>query len=183
MEESHIQKFVPRALNSTFLTLIPKGKSADSPDKFRPIALYNGIYKIISKVPANQLKYILPLLISHHQSGYVEGRQIMDSIILSHELIHSLKIQKNPTMMIQLDMSKAFDKISWDYMRQVLAMFGFLKDGIKWIMQCVRSILLHPCEWLPFDTLPSFQRYQAKVSYLSLPLCHHGRRVKPLNHC
>jgi len=36
----------------------------------------------------------------------------MDSIILSHELIHSLKSQQKPGMMIQLDMFKAFDKIS-----------------------------------------------------------------------
>lgn len=126
-----------RALNSTFLTLIPKGKSTDSPDKFLPIAVCNAIYQITSKFLTYRLKSILSLLISHQQSSYVEGKQIMDSIILSHELIHSLKIQKNPGMVIELDMSKAFDNISWDYMRQVVAMFGFLKDSIKWIMAMV----------------------------------------------
>lgn len=131
IQESKIQKFVLKALNATFLTLIPKGDTADSPDKFHPIALFDVIYKIISKVLVNRLKIILPLLISQHQTRYVEGRQIMDSIILSHELIHSLKMQKKPSMLIQLDMSKAFDKISWPYMREVLIAYGFNKECIN----------------------------------------------------
>lgn len=53
--------------------------------------------------------------------------------------------------MIQLEMSKAFDKISWGYMRQVLEAFGFHKFNIKWIMAMVSgaffSILMNgsPC--------------------------------------
>jgi len=71
VEESRIQKFALKALNSTFLTLIPKGSSVDSSNKFRLIALCNDIYKIISKVLSNQIKVILPLLISHQHFGYV----------------------------------------------------------------------------------------------------------------
>lgn len=147
VQESKTQKLVLKALNATFLTLIPKGDSADSPDKFSPIALCNVVYKIISKVLANRLKFFLPLLISHHQSGYVEGRQIMDCIILSHELIHSLNLRKKLGMMIKLYMSKAFDKISWAYMRAVLEAYEFHKESIKWIMAMVSgaffSILLN----------------------------------------
>jgi hypothetical protein len=61
------------AFNSTFLTLIPKEDKVEDPRKFRPIALCNVIYKIISKVIANLLKPLLPLLISQEQSGFVEG--------------------------------------------------------------------------------------------------------------
>jgi len=70
-EESRIQMFVLKALNITFLTLIPKGDLVDSLDKFPPIALCNVIYKIISKVLVNRLKNLLPLFISCHKSGYV----------------------------------------------------------------------------------------------------------------
>jgi len=56
----HRTKRVLPAINATFLTLIPKPDHTDSPDKFRPIALCNVLYKILSKLMANRLKPILP---------------------------------------------------------------------------------------------------------------------------
>ena len=108
----HRTKKVLPAINATFLTLIPKSDQADSPDKFRPIALCNVLYKILSKLMASRLKSVLPSIISQEQTGYVEGRQITDSIILTQEVLHSLKTKRTPGMLIQLDLSKAFDKIS-----------------------------------------------------------------------
>lgn len=67
------KKFLP-AINATFLTLIPKSNQADSPDKFRPIALCNVLYKILSKLMVERLKSILPSIISQEKTGYVEGR-------------------------------------------------------------------------------------------------------------
>ena len=58
------------------------------------------------------LKSLLALLISPEQSGYVEGRQILDGIFLAHEVVHSLKTSKIPGMILKLDLSKAFDKLS-----------------------------------------------------------------------
>eukprot|EP00253_Pinus_taeda_P021345 PITA_21345 len=69
-------------------------ENISTPDKFRPITLCNIIYKVISKVIANRLKPLLPLLISPEHAGYIEGRQILDGIILTHEIIHSLKHSK-----------------------------------------------------------------------------------------
>lgn len=112
VEESRSMHWILPSLNSTFLALIPKGDESNTPEKYMPIALCNVIYKLISKVLANRLKPLLPLLISPEQTGYVEGRQIMDGIILSNEVIHSLKLLKNPGMILKLDLSKAFDKLS-----------------------------------------------------------------------
>jgi hypothetical protein len=90
LEDSRASGQILRALNSTFLALIPKEGQAHHPQQYRPIALCNLIYKLLTKVIASRLKPILPTIISPEQSGYVEGRQIMDSIILAHEVIHSL---------------------------------------------------------------------------------------------
>ena len=64
VEESRTKRGVLKAFNDTFLTLIPKEAGADTPDKFRQIVLCNAIYKIISKVIANRLKPLPPMLIS-----------------------------------------------------------------------------------------------------------------------
>ena len=90
IEDSQSIGQILQALNATLLTLIPKEGQAYHPKQFRPIALCNVIYKLLTKVIARRLKPILPMIISLEQSGYVEGRQILDSAILAHEVIHSL---------------------------------------------------------------------------------------------
>jgi hypothetical protein len=139
VEESHISRKVLPALNATFLTLIPKEERVTNPKNFWPIALCNVVYKIISKVIALRLKPILPFIISKEKSGYVEGRKIMDNVILVHEIIHSLKITRTPGMLLKLDLSKDFDKLSWQYMKSLLTAFGFSKDWISWIMNLISS--------------------------------------------
>jgi len=64
MEDSRKTKKVLKALNASFIALIPKQKNAMTPNGFRPIALSNVVYKIISKVISNRLKPLLPSLIS-----------------------------------------------------------------------------------------------------------------------
>ena len=108
-----------------FLTLIPKNEGADSPNKFCPISLCNVIYKIITKVIANQLKPIIPSLISPEQSGFMEGCQISDGISLVHEILHSIKIKKMSGMLVELDIAKAYDKLNWQFIRKMLVAFGF----------------------------------------------------------
>ena len=103
---------VLKPFNVTFLSLIPKEVGAESLDKFRPISLSNVIYKIISKVITSRLKPLLPNLIFPEQSGFVEGHQILDRVILVHEVIHSLQRCWQPSMMIKLDIAKDFDKLS-----------------------------------------------------------------------
>jgi exonuclease III len=139
VEESRTSGQVLQAFNATFLTLIPKEERVTNPKQFRPIALCNVIYKIITKVIANRLKPILPFVISKEQAGYVEGRQIMDSVILAHEVISSLKSTKTPGMLIKLDLSKAFDKASWQYLRAILNSFGFDQDWVNWILNLTSS--------------------------------------------
>lgn len=111
------------SLNSTFIALVPKGEESNTLDKFRPISLCNFIYKLISKVVENRLKPLLPLLILPEQTRYVEGRQITDGIILSNEVIHSLKILKELGMIMKLDLSKAFDKLITSPCFSVLHLF------------------------------------------------------------
>jgi len=70
------------------------------------------MYKIISKVIANKLKPLLPMPVSEEKNGYVEGRQILNNIIQSREVVLSLKRNKQAGMVIQLDLVKAYDKLN-----------------------------------------------------------------------
>jgi len=94
VEASSRSKTILKALNTSFLSLIPKQDRAQAANKYKPIALCNVVYKIISKVVANRLKPLLPSLVSEEQLGYVEGRQILDNIIQAHEVVHTLTSKK-----------------------------------------------------------------------------------------
>ena len=107
VEESRRIKRVLKAFNATFLSLILKEHGVDSLGKFQTISLCNVVLKIITKVMANYLKPMLPELVSPEQSNFVEGRQILDGMILTQEMIHSLKQTKTPRMMIKVDLAKA----------------------------------------------------------------------------
>jgi len=82
----------------------------------------------------NKLKTILPNLITQEQTGFVKGRQIMDGIVIAQEVIHSLKNSKNKGMLIKLDLAKAYDRLSWEYMGGTLKAHGFDKRWVMWIM-------------------------------------------------
>ena len=112
VKESRTSRRVLKYFNANFLDLILKSEGADTLGKFRPIALCNVIYKIISKVIVNHLKPLLPGLISPKKSGFVEGRQIMDGILVVHETNHSLKQTRKLGMLIKIDIAKAYDKLS-----------------------------------------------------------------------
>ena len=88
---------------------------------------------------ANRLKPLLPALVSGEQSGYVEGRQILNNIIQAHEVVHSLTSKKKFGMIMQLDIAKAYDKLNWNYIRKVLIAFGFDHNWVRWVMALVTS--------------------------------------------
>eukprot|EP00253_Pinus_taeda_P006614 PITA_06614 len=100
VEDSRRSKSILKVLNNSFISLIPKQDLALTPNKFRPIALCNVVYKIISKVLANRLKPLRPSLISGEQPSYVKGRQILDNIIQAHEVVHSLTSKRQAGMIM-----------------------------------------------------------------------------------
>eukprot|EP00253_Pinus_taeda_P029777 PITA_29777 len=139
VEDSKSSKTILKALNTSFISLIPKQDSAQTADKYRPITLCNLVYKIISKVVANRLKPLLPSLVSEEQLGYVEGRHILNNIIQAHEVVHTLTSKRKEGMIMQLDIAKAYDKVNWIYIKKILSAFGFDHNWVRWVMVLVTS--------------------------------------------
>ena len=119
---------LPPHLNHTFITLIPKVSNPEVASKFRPISLYNVLYKIFSKVLANRLKRILPQIITKHQSAFTKNRLISDNIMVAFESLHIMKQHKSSNdgyMALKLDLSKAYDRVEWIFFTR-----SYGKNGI-----------------------------------------------------
>jgi hypothetical protein len=133
----------PPHVNSTNITLIPKGDSQTSMKDWRPIVLCNVVYKIVAKVLANRLKQVLYKCISINQSAFVPGRSILDNVMVAIEIVHYMKakaIGKSGDVALKLDISKAYDRLDWDYLRDIMVQMGFSSRWISWIMLCVETV-------------------------------------------
>jgi hypothetical protein len=139
VEESRLRGSIAGSLNSTFLTLIPKANKPVTFEDFCPISLCNLCYKLISKIIANRIKPILSRSLSAEQLVFLQGRQIQDAIGTTHESLHSIKRKKLKSLVLKLDLRKAYDCIDWDFLRMTLLQVGFGLQMTKWIMSCVNS--------------------------------------------
>ncbi|XP_010513204.1 PREDICTED: uncharacterized protein LOC104789164 [Camelina sativa] len=134
--------FDPR-LNETNICLITKVDQPQRMTEFRPISLCNVSYKIISKALCFRLKRFLPSMVSETQSAFVSGRLITDNILVAQEMFHGLNTNprcKSEFLAFKTDMSKAYDRVEWDFLEAVMIKLGFDRRWISWIMWCVSSV-------------------------------------------
>jgi hypothetical protein len=59
------------------------------------------------------------------------------------EIIHYMKAKtrgKKGEVALKLDISKAYDRIDWEYLKDMMAKMGFCQKWIRWIMLCVETV-------------------------------------------
>jgi hypothetical protein len=93
VQEIFIHGTLLHNLNSNLIVIIPKVTGADNMGYFRPIALANFQFKIITKLLADRLSIIAPKIIYEHQSRFITGRQIFDCVIVVSEAVNVLNRQ------------------------------------------------------------------------------------------
>ena len=116
----HSQAIFEKSLNATFLAFIPKKVDAVNVRDFRPISLVGSIYNILSKVLANRLKRVTSGIITETQNAFGLDRQILDSVLIANECLDSRLKARVPGVLCRLDVEKAFDHVSWDFLMYML---------------------------------------------------------------
>ena len=86
---------------------------------------------------------ILDDIISPELSASIPGRMITDNALIAFECIHHIKQEKDPTRSFcayKLDLSKAYDRVDWVFLKQMMQKLGFSHRWVDWIMTCVTSM-------------------------------------------
>ncbi|WJX23235.1 hypothetical protein P8452_12461 [Trifolium repens] len=121
--------------------MIPKVDTPESVSQFRPIALCNVTYKIITKVIVNRIKPLLNGIISPYQSSFIPGRTIHHNIIVAQEMVHSMAKMKGKRMFmsIKIDLEKAYDRLNWNFIENCMTECKFPHKLINIIHYCITS--------------------------------------------
>ncbi|GJV12047.1 putative RNA-directed DNA polymerase, eukaryota, reverse transcriptase zinc-binding domain protein [Tanacetum coccineum] len=130
---------MPKGVNSSFITLIPKIANPIHINDFCPISLIGMQYKIIAKILANRISKVIHKVVSEEQSAFISGRQILDGPIMLTELMSWYKKKKKSIMLFKVDFEKAYDTISWKFLDHMLLSLGFGSKWRRWIQVCLYS--------------------------------------------
>ena len=132
------------------ISILPKG---DKPREFlknwRPIALRNVSYKILSGCLANRLKTVLDKLIHENQKGFLKGRYIGENTRLLYDILHITEELQIPGLLLLVDFEKAFDSVSWEFLYDVMNFFNFSNSFIEYI----KILNNEPAEYIPQQKL------------------------------
>ncbi|KAH0734644.1 hypothetical protein KY290_010457 [Solanum tuberosum] len=129
--------------NNTNIVLIPKKKQPEFVSDLRPISLCNVVDRITCEVLANRMKRCMNLIISEVQSTFILGRYITDNAMISFEAIHYLKRKTQGKVgyaALKTDMSKAYDRVEWGFLKAMMIKMGFCLEWVNKVMQMVTTV-------------------------------------------
>ena len=89
-----------------------------------------------------KLRPLLDKIISLAQLAFIPNRWIAKNQVTVQEILHSFKTRKTKLdlMAIKLDLQKAYDRVSWRFIQDVLLHLGFNQTFTSWIISCISSV-------------------------------------------
>ena len=67
-------------------------------------------------------------LITPFQNAFIQGRNIVDNILIAHEIFDYLgkkRDRKKCFEALKIDMTKAYDRVDWSFLKAVLLAMNF----------------------------------------------------------
>ena len=132
-DQFHENEVIPKAMLPYFVALIPRINSPLEVKDFRPISLLGCLYKLL----ARRLAKVMNHIISPNQSAFLEGRNLVDGVVVINELVDFAMKFKKECLILKVDFEKAYDSVGWGFLVYMLKRVGLCAKWIAWIKACV----------------------------------------------
>jgi exonuclease III len=112
-------------LNEAVMVLLHKTQSPAGLRDYRPISLVHSVGKLFSKCLALRLAPRMNELIKHNQSAFIRGWRIHENFKTVQLTCRWLHARHCPTVLLKIDLAKAFDSVAWPFLLEVVEHAGF----------------------------------------------------------
>lgn len=133
LDDLHEGKLNLDRINYGGITLLPKVKDTNIIKQYRPICVQNVILKILTKTVTMRMAEVADEVINWTQTAFIPGRFILDGCVILHEVIHEQKCRGDPGLIFKIDFEKAYDRVHWEFLYEVLEKKNFHSKLIGWI--------------------------------------------------
>ncbi|XP_026451256.1 uncharacterized protein LOC113351500 [Papaver somniferum] len=137
-EDNNFLDTVPTAMEIKEAVFNMNANIAPGPDGF-PGCFYKFAWDIIGAELIEALRFCWTHIFIP-KGAFIKGRNIHDKIVLASEMINELNIKRRGgNVGLKLDITQAYDSLSWEFLFEVLRRFGFSEIGISWLRKIFES--------------------------------------------
>lgn len=118
----------------SWIIVIPKpDKALALPQDYRLISLLNVDYKIFITLMVSRLDGLIGSYIHQDQAGFLKGCYMKDKVRQLLNIVDWVKRCKDPILLLFLDSEKAFDRLEWIFLKQVIKKMNFGPMFQQWV--------------------------------------------------
>ena len=124
---------LPNEMRKGDIGILHKKGERDEVRNYRPITLLQNSYKIFTRILAKRMASVVHEFVAEAQKGFVPHTFIADCSMLLNliETYVNDDVETRKGIMVFLDMEKAFDRVSYDFLIDGLKAIGFGPNFVK----------------------------------------------------
>ena len=131
--ESKEAGHLPESLRQGIISVLYKKKDRDDPRNYRPITLLNNDYKILMRILTVRMNEAVVQFVSRDQNGFIPDGFIAENVMRLQLVQDMIEEEDLEALFVFLDMEKAFDRCSWEFLLEGLEAVGFDASFIDYI--------------------------------------------------